>query len=152
MTNHKKSFLNYIKLSIVGVFLLTSDAFSCVNFEFDNKAGEPAVLRKFAKNYSSFTATSDMEFDPDDKLQIFIQYQDLFKYWGTLREKGIMGFSEAEKDFIEFSVGDDAFVVYWDDKLSVSLRKTQSDTYDAKLETLPDVPTDKKYKIVITRK
>jgi hypothetical protein len=154
MISHK-SFLGYIKIAVGSIFLLASNAYACVTIDFDNRTDELAVLKNFSKHYSNLEVTKDMEIDRDGELEIFINYPDFFKYFDGLRRKGVTRFGEEDKDFIEFTIGEDVFIVRWNENLSASLTKTHSDTYDIKLEDTTDRKTGsaaKKYKLVLTKR
>ncbi|MBY0462255.1 MAG: hypothetical protein K2Q34_03635 [Alphaproteobacteria bacterium] len=155
MISHK-SFLGYIKIAVSSIFLLASNAYACVTIDFDNQTDELAVLTNFSKHYSNLEVTKDMEIDRDGALEIFINYPDFFKYFDGLRTRGVARLGEKDKDFIEFTIGGDAFTVRWDDNLSVSLKnKKKNNTYDVKLEDTTDRKTGsaaKTYKLVLTKR
>lgn len=152
------TFPSFIKLLVGGFFLSTSGGHACVDLDLVNGTDKPAVLRSFSQNYSDLPVTSGMEFDPADEqvLEILIQYDRLVRYWQELREKGIVGFSEDKKDFIEITIGGDDFVIFWDQDLGAFLKKNRSDLYDADLDLIPNEEPSphlkRRYKITFTKK
>lgn len=149
------TFLNFIKLLVVGVFLPTSGVYACVDLDLFNGTDKPAVIKSFSRNYSDLMITSDMAIDPTEKLdlEIFIQYKDLFKYQETLKAKGSTVFSDGKQDYMEFAIGDDDFVIFWDPNLNAFLKKNHNDTYDVVLESLStDNPSKKMYKVLLNKK
>jgi len=156
-TINKNTFLNFIKFFVSGVFLSISEGHACVDLDISNQTDKPAVLKSFSRNYSDLMVTSDMEFDPAEELtlDILIQYDRLIQYWKELRKMGIIGFSEDKKDYMEFTVGEDDFIVSWDQHSVASLRATHADSYDARLDFISEVrdnPTKKRYKLTLTKK
>ncbi len=156
-TTNKNTFLNFMRFFVSGMFLSISEGYACVDLDISNQTDKPAVLKSFSRNYSDVMVTSDMEFDPAEELtlDILIQYDRLIQYWKELRKMGIIGFSEDKKDYMEFTVGEDDFIVSWDQHSVASLRATHADSYDARLEFISeeqDNPTKKRYKLTLTKK
>ena len=128
-----------------------------MDLDISNQTDKPAVLKSFSRNYSDVIVTSDMEFDPTEEmtLDILIQYDRLIQYWKELRGRGIIGFSEDKKDYMEFTVGEDNFIVSWDQYSVASLRAAHSDSYDARLDLISEEqnnPSKKRYKFTLINK
>lgn len=149
----KGTFLTLTRFFVAGLFLSVSGGYASVNIDLSNMSDRPAVLKSFARNYSHLFVTTDMEFDPSEehKLDILIQYDSFVKYCEQLKGKG--GFREGTQDFIELTVGDDDFVVSWDEQLRVFLTKAHAEAYDINIEPMPTGdPSQKKYKLTLTKK
>lgn len=149
----KGTLLTLTRFLVGLVFLSASGGYASVNIDLSNRSDRPAVLKSFARNYSHLSVTTDMEFDPDENqnFRILIQYDNFVRYCDKLRGKG--GFKEESRDFIEFTVGDDDFIVSWDEQLRVFLTKAHADSYDISVELVPtDDPSQKKYKLTLVRK
>lgn len=151
----KVIFLNFFRFSAVGVFLLVTGGYACVDLDIVNQADKPAILKGFSRNYSDLLVTSDMELDPTEQmtLHIFIEYDRFIRYSDELRGKGIVRSGEAKKDHMEFTIGDDDFVLSWDYQPVASLTLTHADLYSARLELISGGEADasrKKYRLTLT--
>lgn len=153
----KNASLSFIKFFACATFLATSGLHACINFDFDNQTDKPAIIKDFSRHYSLMCLTTDMEIDSHEEfnLEIGILYQDLFKYWDSLKKNGVSGFGEKEEDFIKLTIGEDEFVLHWNQDLGVSVTKNHEVIYDAKIEPVVnanDSPLEKRYKLTLIAK
>lgn len=150
---HKGTFLNLTTFLVGGLFLSVSVGYASVDLDLSNKSDRPVVLKGFSRNYSDLSVTTDMEFDPDEdhKFRILIQYDRFVQYCEKFRGNG--GVKQEAQDFVELTVGGDDFIVSWDERLVVFLKKAHADLYDINIELIPtDDFSKKKYKLTLTNK